>query len=179
MKFYIDGVMVKDWDDVPNANIVDISADPVNLTFGQDLPTDLYADDDVHNVAWGGFFKGKMDEIRIYNRVLTDAEVLALSEMVVSTEKQLALNRTFELFQNYPNPFESSTTIKFSQQEKGFTTLKVYNAIGQEVANLISENLMPGTYEYIWDASRMSTGVYFCRFSINGVMQTKKLYLLK
>ena len=179
MKFYIDGVMVKDWDDVPNANIVDISTDPVNLTFGQDLPTDIYADDDVHNVAWGGFFKGKMDEIRIFNRVLTDAEVLALSEITVSVEEPLVFNRTFELSQNYPNPFKLSTTIEFSQQEKGFATLKVYNAIGQEVATLVSKNQIPGNYKYIWDAGKMSAGVYFYRLSINGVMQTKKLFLLK
>ncbi len=51
MMFYIDGVLVKDWDNVPDAAILDISADPVNLTFGQDLPTALYADDDVHNVV--------------------------------------------------------------------------------------------------------------------------------
>ena len=179
MKFYIDGVLVKDWDNVPNTSILDISSDPVNLTFGQDLPTDIYADDGVHDVAWGGFFKGKMDEIRMYNRVLTDAEVLALSEITVSTEEQLVFNRTFELFQNYPNPFVSSTTIEFFQQEKGFTTLKVYNTVGQEVATLISKYQMPGNYQYIWDASKMSTGVYFYRLSVNGNEQTRKLFLLK
>jgi hypothetical protein len=175
MKFYIDGVLVKDWDNVPNGNIVDISADPHNLVFGQEIPTSEYTNE----TGDGGFFKGKMDDIRIYNRVLTDAEVLALSEITVSTEEQLVFNRTFELYQNYPNPFESSTTIEFSQQEKGFTTLKVYNTVGQEVATLISKYQMPGNYKYIWDASNMSTGVYFYRLSIDGYKQTKKLFLLK
>ena len=177
MKFYIDGVLVKDWDNVPNTSILDISGDPVNLTFGQDLPTDVYDAD--HNVDWGGFFKGKMDEIRIYNRVLTDAEVQDLSGIVVSTEELIAINRTFELLQNYPNPFSSSTTIEFTQKEQGLTTLKVFNAVGQEVATLISEKLMPGTYQYTWNAGNMSSGVYFYRLSVNGYAQTKKLFLLK
>jgi hypothetical protein len=80
MKFYIDGVMVKDWDNVPDAAILDISNDPVNLTIGQDLPTSVYSTDDTspYYVNWGGYFKGKLDDINIYNRVLTDEEVTAL-----------------------------------------------------------------------------------------------------
>jgi len=173
MKFYIDGVLVKDWDDVPDANIVDISAEPHNLVFGQAKPTSEYVDETDPD-----FFKGKMDEIRIYNRVLSDAEVLALYDLPVSIGKPI-VSRNFELSQNYPNPFTSTTTITFSQQEKGFTTLKVYNTVGQEVATLISEELMPGNYEYIWDASEMSAGVYFYRLSVNGDKETKKLFLIK
>ena len=94
MKFYIDGVLVKDWDNVPNGNIVDISGDPVNLIFGQERPTSAYTDE----TADGGFFKGKMDDIMIYNRVLSDDEVLALSEMVVSTSGWIN-SRNFELKQ--------------------------------------------------------------------------------
>ncbi|KPL26606.1 MAG: hypothetical protein AMS23_01135, partial [Bacteroides sp. SM1_62] len=85
----------------------------------------------------------------------------------------------FELSQNYPNPFTSTTTIKFSQQEKGYTTLKLYNTVGQEVATLISEELMPGNYEYIWDASDMPTGIYLYRLSVNGNEETKKLFKMR
>ncbi|KPL17023.1 MAG: hypothetical protein AMS26_02355, partial [Bacteroides sp. SM23_62] len=173
MKFYIDGVLVKDWDDVPDADIVDISAEPHNLVFGQAKPTSEYVDETDPD-----FFKGKMDEIRIYNRVLSDAEVMALYDMPVSTGKPIT-SRAFELSQNYPNPFTSTTTIKFSQQEKGYTTLKLYNTVGQEVATLISEELMPGNYEYIWDASDMPTGIYLYRLSVNGNEETKKLFKMR
>ncbi|MDX2430423.1 MAG: T9SS type A sorting domain-containing protein, partial [Bacteroides sp.] len=181
MKFYIDGVLVKDWDNVPDASILDISADPVNLTFGQDLPTALYADDDVHNVAWGGFFKGKMDDIQIYNVVLSDAEVLALfgDYVPISIEDHVVGNGSFELKQNYPNPFSSSTSIEYSQKEKGFATLKVFNALGQEVVSLLSQDQNPGTYKYTLDASDLSAGVYFYQLSIDGQKQTKKLQLSK
>jgi len=175
MIFYIDGVMVKDWDDVPNSTIVDISAEPTNLVFGQNKPTSTFVGDE----GDGEFFKGKMDEIRIYNRVLSEAEIMALYSIPVSARGFSASDGNFELFTNYPNPFGSSTTIEFSQEDRGYTSLKIYNAIGQEVADLISDNLAPGTYQYVWDASNMSTGVYFCRLSINGLEQTKKLYLVK
>jgi hypothetical protein len=177
MKFYIDGVMVKDWDDVPNGNIKDISADPHNLVFGQNKPTSEFTGAEG---TTGEFFKGKMDDIMIYNRVLTDAEVFVLAgSPVTSVEEPLVFNETFELFKTYPNPFSSSTTIEFTQKEQGFTSLKVFNAVGQEVASLISETLMPGNYQYTWDAGEMSDGVYFCRLSVDGYHQTKKLFLLK
>jgi hypothetical protein len=78
MIFYIDGAMVKDWDNVSDAAVVNISAEPVDLVFGQDLPNGVYADDGTHNVAWGGYFKGKLDDIRLYNRVLSSQEVSSI-----------------------------------------------------------------------------------------------------
>ena len=80
MIFYIDGVMVKDWDNVPDAAILNISNEPINLTMGQDLPTDIYSTDDTspYYVNWGGYFKGKLDDVRLYNRVLTGQEVTSI-----------------------------------------------------------------------------------------------------
>jgi len=79
MVFYVDGVKVKDWDDTPGTGI-NISADPVNLTMGQDLPTSVYSEDDTSPfyVNWGGYFKGSLDEVRFYNTVLTDTQALSL-----------------------------------------------------------------------------------------------------
>jgi len=175
MKFYIDGVLVKDWDNVPNSNIADISGEPVNLVFGQERPTSAYTDE----TGDGGYFKGKMDDIKIYNRVLSDAEVLALAEVAVSVKNRDELNESFGLFRIYPNPFSSVTTFDFDQKEQGYTTLKVYNAIGQEVANIISRNQVPGNYKITWNADNLPAGMYFSRISINGVSQTEKLYILK
>jgi len=80
MIFYIDGIMVKDWDNVPDAAIVSLSSEPINLTMGQDLPTDVYSTDDTspYYVNWGGYFKGKLDDIRLYNRVLSGSEVTSI-----------------------------------------------------------------------------------------------------
>jgi hypothetical protein len=174
MKFYIDGVMVKDFEDVPNGDIIDISGEPVNLVLGQENPTSAYTDQS----GDGEFFKGKMDDFRIYNRVLSDVEVMALFGMAVSVEPD-QYSRNFELMQNYPNPFSTTTTIEFSQQEEGYTTLVVMNALGQEIATLISQNQYPGNYQYNWDAGKLSTGMYFYKLSIDGIEQTRKLYIIK
>jgi hypothetical protein len=78
MMFYVNGVLVKDWDNTPGTP-VNLSATPINLTIGQDLPTDKYStvEGDFYG-AWGGYFKGLLDEIRIYNSVLTGAQVTSL-----------------------------------------------------------------------------------------------------
>ena len=77
MKFYVNGVMTRDWEHA--GTILDISANPINLTIGQDLPTDKYlATEGDFYVNWGGYFKGILDEVRIYNTVLTDTQVTTL-----------------------------------------------------------------------------------------------------
>lgn len=88
--------------------------------------------------------------------------------------------KVFALEQNYPNPFNPSTTIGFTLQESGFTTLKIYDAIGREVTTLVNENLDAGIYyQKIFDASKLASGIYFARLTTLGKMQMKKLLLLK
>jgi hypothetical protein len=82
--FYINGVKIYDWGAVPAeavpGNIVSLAGKPVNLTFGQDLPTSKYSTDSAspYYVNWGGYFHGTMDEIRIYKSVLTQAQVTSI-----------------------------------------------------------------------------------------------------
>lgn len=80
MIFYLNGVMVKTWSDTPGTAF-SLSANPVNLVFGQDLPTSLYVttpDSSPFYVNWGGFYIGAMDEVRIYKSVLTAAQVTSI-----------------------------------------------------------------------------------------------------
>ena len=83
------------------------------------------------------------------------------------------------LSQNYPNPFNPNTTIKFTLPEPGFVTLKVYNLLGEEVITLVSEELNSGHYKYIWNASGLSSGIYFYRLQAGNFVNTKKTLLLK
>jgi hypothetical protein len=85
----------------------------------------------------------------------------------------------FSLLQNYPNPFNPTTTIKFSVQGNGFTSLKVYNVLGQEVATLISEEMPAGTYTRQWNASALSSGAYFYKLASGSNSMIKKMMLLK
>jgi hypothetical protein len=85
----------------------------------------------------------------------------------------------YRLEQNYPNPFNPVTNIRFSLKEKGFTSLKIYNAAGQVVANLLDQELTPGAYEKQFDASRLSSGIYFYRLISGSYSETKKMNLIK
>lgn len=86
---------------------------------------------------------------------------------------------TFSLHQNYPNPFNPNTTIKFALPKAGHVTLRVYDLLGQQVVTLLDEPLGPGTYEKIFSAEGLASGVYFYRLSAGGFVQTKKLLLLR
>ncbi len=85
----------------------------------------------------------------------------------------------FSLEQNYPNPFNPSTNISFSIPKEGFVRLNVYNVLGQQVASLVNENMKAGKYNYAFDASRLSTGVYFYSLQTTDYSLTKKMLLVK
>ena len=86
---------------------------------------------------------------------------------------------TYSLSQNYPNPFNPSTTINFSLPSSGYATLKIYNALGEEVAVLLDAELTTGFYEVEWNATNVPSGVYFYQLQTEGFLETKKMILLK
>ena len=85
----------------------------------------------------------------------------------------------FELGQNYPNPFNPSTTFSFSIPSKELVTLAIYNALGEKVADVVSKNMQAGNYEYNWNASNLTSGVYFARLTAGANVQVQKVMLLK
>jgi hypothetical protein len=85
----------------------------------------------------------------------------------------------FRLEQNYPNPFNPSTRIAYSVQGSGFTSLKVFDILGREVATLVNELKQAGTYEVNFDASKLSSGVYMYRLQSAGLSVTRKLLLTR
>jgi hypothetical protein len=89
----------------------------------------------------------------------------------------------FSLAQNYPNPFNPSTTITFSIPNKELVSLKVFNSLGEEVAELVNETKQAGNYSVSIDASSatggLTSGVYFYKISAGSFIQTKKMILVK
>lgn len=85
----------------------------------------------------------------------------------------------FSLSQNYPNPFNPVTLIQYQIPEKQFVTLKIYDALGVEVASLVNEEKEAGIYEVSFDASALTSGVYFYTLQSGSYMQTNKMLLLK
>ena len=85
----------------------------------------------------------------------------------------------FALLQNHPNPFNPSTTIRFDLASDRDVSLKVYNALGQVVSELVSGHRPAGKYSIVWDASGFASGVYFYRLEAGSFVQTKKLIVLR
>jgi len=103
-----------------------------------------------------------------------------LSEVVTSVHNdKISIPAGFALEQNFPNPFNPTTTIGFRISEFGFVSLKVYNVLGQEVAKLVNEVKKPGAYMVQWDAREQASGVYFYRLLAGDFVATKKLLLQK
>jgi len=85
----------------------------------------------------------------------------------------------FELRQNFPNPFNNSTTILYSIREKSRVALKVKNIQGATVATLVDDVVYPGLYSAVFDARGLSSGTYFVVLESGGMMTKKKMMLLK
>jgi hypothetical protein len=85
----------------------------------------------------------------------------------------------FRLDQNFPNPFNPATTIKYQISDVGFVTLKVYDVLGNEVALLVNEKKEVGSYQVNFDASKLSSGVYIYQLNVNEFINTKKMILIK
>jgi len=85
----------------------------------------------------------------------------------------------FFLNQNYPNPFNPSTTIKFSLPKSEYVELKVYSILGKEVAELVSNNLFAGVYQYQFDGSNLASGIYYYQIIAGEYKEVKKMILLR
>ena len=85
----------------------------------------------------------------------------------------------YSLNQNYPNPFNPSTTITYSLPSEGFVTIKVYDILGNEVETIVNETQNAGNYSVLFDASKLSSGIYLYKLSSGNFEQVRKLMLLK
>jgi hypothetical protein len=102
-----------------------------------------------------------------------------LSEMTGVDEQHSEVPTQFALQQNYPNPFNPTTTISYQLPVSSYVTLKVYDLLGREVATLVNEKKKAGNYSLQWDASGLSSGIYFYRLEANEKREIKKMVLMK
>jgi len=94
-------------------------------------------------------------------------------------EAESILPELFELYQNYPNPFNPETKISYQIPQRDHVTLKVYDILSNEVSTLVNEEKSAGIYEVIYDASNLSSGIYFYQLIAGKFIATKKMLLLK
>lgn len=91
----------------------------------------------------------------------------------------VGLAESFELGQNYPNPFNPSTKIEFSLSKPGAVSLKVYDIGGKEVATLANQYYREGKHSVSFNGAELTSGTYFYKLEVNGIVQTKKMTLVK
>lgn len=104
---------------------------------------------------------------------------LAYHDAVTNAEDEIAKPDNFELLPNYPNPFNPSTVIQYRLPQTEFVSMKIYDALGNEIQTLISETKPAGVYRHVWNAAGLSAGVYFCRLKAGNFIQTQKILFLK
>jgi hypothetical protein len=87
--------------------------------------------------------------------------------------------RSFELRQNYPNPFNPVTNIEFTLPKSNNVVLTVYNVLGEEISQIVSQNLSPGTYKYQYDGSQLTSGIYYYQIVAGKYREVKKMVVIK
>ncbi|MBK7631989.1 MAG: SBBP repeat-containing protein [Ignavibacteriales bacterium] len=94
-------------------------------------------------------------------------------------QTEYSLPEKYSLHQNYPNPFNPSTVIKYQLPISSQVIIKVYDVLGKEVATLVNEEKPAGRYQVNWNASNLSSGIYFYKIQSGSFVETKKMILLK
>jgi hypothetical protein len=143
-------------------------------TFVKDIG--LYKDEGGEVLTIANLLKGFIKDGIVYG----DTSLIVVN---VKNEEELPLE--FSLSQNYPNPFNPSTRIEYRVASREYVTLKVYDVLGREVANLVNEEKQPGVYEIEFsagsfgDAGNLASGVYYYQLKAGSYVETKKMIYLK
>ena len=94
-------------------------------------------------------------------------------------EAEAALPGRLVIYPNYPNPFNPSTTFRFYVPDEGLVSLKIYNLLGREVANLVQGTLSEGIHEIQWKPGTLSSGLYIARLEMGGMVRSRTLIYQK
>ena len=111
--------------------------------------------------------------LNIYNSGLLMQNITAINN------ENTGIPANFRLFQNYPNPFNPSTIISFDMPIDGYASLKVFNSIGQEVGIIVDGFVKAGSYQKVFNASQLASGVYFYKFNTEGFSEVRKMSIIK
>ncbi len=155
------------------------STDPVFVAKkGMEIPVDFEISDADNADREGQLDYSKDADGNSYQNVSVWAATFIGDNVVGVNDKAVTIN-TFSLSQNYPNPFNPSTQIKYSIAKSGLVSIKVYDILGRQVANLINHYQNEGAYTVNFNASNLSSGVYIYKIESGSFTATKKMMLLK
>lgn len=144
------------WDDfsdtLPSGYILSTEAVDLNMDNRLDI---------VHNDIWYGLY------------------ITFNEDTISSNDENYNEPKDFYLSQNFPNPFNSTTNIRYTIPQYDRVTLKVFDLIGRELAILVNEEKQAGSYHFKFNANELSSGIYFYQLRAGELVDTKKLLLLK
>jgi serine protease AprX len=98
---------------------------------------------------------------------------------LLSVQPSEAVPQSFVLMQNFPNPFNGSTTIRYALAHASRVAVRVYDVLGREIGTLVDEEKIPGSYSVTWNANSAASGVYFYSVRTDGFFETKKMVLVR
>lgn len=153
--------------------LLDSGGDGAVSIFSQDAINIAPSDS---TIMWIGISVGDDESEMVSNMQLAQQKY----NTIVSVESDLNnIPSDFTLDQNYPNPFNPSTKISFGLPQRSSVVLKVFNALGQEVAELANGSLEAGTHSYNFDASKLTSGIYVYSLQTDAGVISKKMTLIK
>jgi hypothetical protein len=132
-----------------------------------------------------GINSGGVDDIRdlsinANHGDLEGSATLVSSGIFVSIEQNsFLINNHFSLNQNFPNPFNSTTKVKYSIPQTSNVLIKIFDMLGNEIETLVNEKKQTGNYEITWHAEGLPSGVYFYQLKSGSFIETKKMVLLR
>ncbi len=133
---------------------------------------------DLKGNVLGEFTDGNSGAITITNPKIQ--QVVLMAKSVTTSGNAQQLPTTESMTQNYPNPFSNlGTDFFYSVPTNEFVTVKVFNALGQEIQTLVNESIDPGTYKLHFDASNLPNGVYYYKMTAGGYTATNKMILMR
>lgn len=158
-----------------NAQLVEIAQDSTwDISHKADL---LIAG----NAAQEKFLKGALDEVRLLNYAADTTEIEEFYQVGttgIDLPDLVWIPRTIEL-NNYPNPFNNITIIRYAIPKAGNVNLTIYNTLGQKVTGLVNEERTAGIYTYHFNAATLSSGIYFSRLETEDKVKIRKMLLMK
>jgi hypothetical protein len=89
------------------------------------------------------------------------------------------IHSQYKLYNNYPNPFNPSTKIKFDLPKNSFVRINVFDITGKIVSEIVNQSLQAGSYEAEFNAANLSSGIYYYRIEANDFIETKKMMFVK
>ncbi|MBI1933975.1 MAG: T9SS type A sorting domain-containing protein, partial [Ignavibacteriales bacterium] len=124
--------------------------------------------------------RGELDSLyyTIYSNNLKEIN-LGYKQNVTDIKNITEIPIIYALYQNFPNPFNPSTSIKFSIPETANVKLIVYDVLGKAITTLVNENKSPGNYDVEFNASYLSSGIYFYKIEMGKYVSVKKMMLIK